>query len=261
MLVMPIVNKNRILHVRITLKNARKVRMSVRFDDAIADDIIVNGNRLSDSPLYRSKELTASLDFVRGHSAVHPHEYVITTREEVHSNRYDVYLVPPPPKKINEALDNLYSSVLLDMRKELPGVSRGRYVSLDTLGFSKYLTDEKLSLLQTILSNEKDSSKWPVLFKKFKIVDLQETLDFLNLFDCKIISDTTILEDELQNMIGTLDKLNTKDSKNLKKYYSIALSNRDIYAKISYIHRLIYQKPYRLIQSKRQIEKQLVMTS
>ena len=115
MLIMPIVNKNRILHVKITLKNARKVRMSVRYDHTIADDIIVNGSRLSDSFLSHSNNLMVSLEFVRKHSIYPSKEYVITTREEIHSNHYDVYLVPPPPRKINDALDNLYSSVLLDL--------------------------------------------------------------------------------------------------------------------------------------------------
>ena len=43
MLVLPIVNRNRILNVRVSIKDASKVRTGVRLDNTMPSDIIVNG--------------------------------------------------------------------------------------------------------------------------------------------------------------------------------------------------------------------------
>ena len=68
------------------------------------------------------------------------------------------------------------------------------------------------------------------------------------------ISDIFALEDILKS----LEQLNTSDARNLRNYYNMALANQNIYAKISYINRLIYDRPLSLIQSKSQKQKQLV---
>ena len=73
-----------------------------------------------------------------------------------------------------------------------------------------------------------------------------------------MVDDTTIAEDTLQVMVESLRKLNTRESRNLASYYNMALSNRDIYAKLSTVNKIIYDKPLTLIQSKRQKQKQLV---
>ena len=59
-------------------------------------------------------------------------------------------------------------------------------------------------------------------------------------------------------MVESLRKLNTRDSRNLINYYNMALSNRDIYSKLSYVNKIVYNKPFTLIQSKRQKKKQLI---
>ena len=104
----------------------------------------------------------------------------------------------------------------------------------------------------------KDKSQWPSLFDQAGIADLVDTLQFLDYFDCTVVSDTTIPESSLQDMIESLSKLNTRDSKSLSNYYNMALSNRDVYAKISYINKMIYDKPLTLIQSTKQKHKQLI---
>ena len=43
MLILPIVNRNRILKIHVTLKNAEKVRRGVNFSDAKESEVIVNG--------------------------------------------------------------------------------------------------------------------------------------------------------------------------------------------------------------------------
>ena len=43
MLILPIVNRNRVLNVEVKLKNAGKIRTGVRFADASESEVIVNG--------------------------------------------------------------------------------------------------------------------------------------------------------------------------------------------------------------------------
>lgn len=258
MLILPIVNKNRILNVHISLKNASKIRRRVSYNDTNESEIIVNGKKLSESIYNNSKNYNDTLNFIRNNSLLYPRSYLITTKEERNSNLYDVYEVAPPPKKVNESLDDLYGRVITDMRKEIPGSNNGRYLSFAQIGLDKYLTDEKIYKLQRIVKDVRDTSKWPALFEKEGISDLSSTLDFIRNFDCTVVTDTTIPEASLQDTLKALDVIHTRDSKNLKNYYNMALSNRDIYAKISYINNIIYNEPLNLIQSKSQKEKRLI---
>lgn len=258
MLILPIVNKNRVLNVKIELKAAKKIYSGVNLDDMLESDVVINGNKFSDSTFFNSTSENAELDFIRSSSLLYKRNYRVTTREESDSTQYDVYEVDLPPKKINDGLDNLYGSVITDMRKEIPGVPRGRYVSFEKLGVGRHLTDERIARLQRIVSEVHDTSEWPKLFEEAGIADLVQTLDFVNLFDCTVIGSSSIPEDTLGTIIEAFDKLKTKDSRNLKKYYQTALDNHDIYAKISYINKLVYDRPLNLIQSEGQKSVQFV---
>lgn len=255
MLILPIVNKNRILNVQVTLKNAEKIKTRVKYPDAKNSEIIVNGKKLSES-MY--KDSTSLLNFVRYNSMNFPRNYLITTDKEIDTDYYDVYTVAPPPKKVTEGLDNLYNRVLLDMKKEVPNTNKGKYLSLEKMGLDKDLTEEKILKLQRIVDNEKDTSKWPLLFESAGITDIVEAVSFVHNFDCTVIKSTTIPENSLNDALKALEVIKTRDSKNLRSYYDMALSNRDLYAKLSYVSKLVYNRPLNLIQSEHQRQKQLV---
>ena len=251
MLILPIVNKNRVINVEIKLKNASKIRRGVCFDDAKESEIIVNREKFSDSLYKDSKEENAPTDFIRSKSILYPRKFLVTTKEENDSNLYDVYEVAQPPKKVNEPLDKLYGKAITDLRCEIPGVKgRGRYISFEKLGLDEYLTEDKIASLQRIVKDERDSSRWPVLFQEAGIADLSDTVDFINTFECRILSDNSIMEDSLKDTIKQLEVINTRDYRNLKNYYKMAKTNTDIYTKISYINKIIYDKPLTLIQAK-----------
>lgn len=258
MLILPIVNRNRILNVEVRLKTAEKIRSGIRFSDAGESDVLVNGRRFSESSYAKERTDKAVLDFIRNTSLMHKRSFLITTREDAHSNVYDVYEVEQPYRKVSEGFDNLYTSVLTDMRKELPNSRKGRYISLEKLGVGDIFTDEKIERMQDIVEMAQDSSQWPVLFERNGIFDMVEALDFLNQFDCTVVADSSIQEDTLQGVVESLKKINTRDTKSLCNYYNMALGNRDIYSKISQVHKLVYDKPLTLIQSKSQKQKQLV---
>ena len=179
----------------------------------------------------------------------------MTTRVDNTSSLYDVYQVSQPQKKVSSSLDQIYSSVLTDMRMELPGLKKGRYLSFEKIGLGEELMDDKIAKLEKIVKEVSNQKEMMKLLKEEQLMNFVDILDFMQQFDCTVISDSSIAEDQMQTMLKSLEKLNTKDARGLKNYYNIALSNRDIYTKLSYINKLLYQKPLSLIFSQAQKEK------
>ena len=250
MLILPIINKRRVMNVEIKLKDAMKVRKGVSYDDASASDIIVNREKFSESSFKNSKNVTAPIDFIRSKSLLYPRRFLVTTKVQDSSSLYDVYEVPQPPKKSNESIDKLYSKAITDMRKEIPNrPKRGRYVSFEDLGFNKQLTNDKIALLQRVVKESCDSNDLGMKLQSAGIADLVDTADFISNFECTILSDTEIPEDSLQDTLKAMSSINTRDYRNLKKYYNMAKSNTDLYTKISYVNKIIYDKPLVLHRS------------
>ena len=244
MLILPIVNKSRVMNVEIRLKGASKIRRHVHFDDASESEIIVNREKFSDSSLHNSKDENAPIDFIRSKSILYPRNFLVTTREDSTTSKYDVYEVSQPPKKVNANLDKLYSKAITDLRCEIPGhENRGRYVSFQDLGIDEHLQDDKIASLQRIVKEERDSSRWSKRFQEAGIMDLEDTVDFFHSFECTLLEDTSIPEDSLQDTIKALSVINTRDYRNLKNYYRMAKTNTDIYTKISYINKVLYDRP------------------
>ena len=106
--------------------------------------------------------------------------------------------------------------------------------------------------MESIINSEKDKTKWPDIFKRVGVYDLVETINFLRQFDFTTISRSTILEDDMINMISSFDRINTKDTKSLNNYYDIAKSNKELYYKISYVNKILYGKSIGLIKSENQ---------
>ena len=261
MLILPIVNRNRILNVHVSLKPAEKIRTSIRFPGVKESEIFINGRKFSESNSSKSKDKNATIDFIRSSSLLYQRNFLVTTRQVIDSNLYDVYELPQPPKKINDAFDSLYDAIITDIRKEIPGIKRGRYLSFAKLGLDEEITEEKIDIVKRIVSDVRDSSQWPVLFERAGVADLLQMLEFMNNFDCTVVSDTTVKEEDLCNIINSLEPLNTRESRNLISYYKMALGNRDIYAKLSYLNKILYGRPLSLIQSESQKQKQLVKTN
>lgn len=257
MLILPIINKNRVMNVEIKLRNAKKIKTDVYSQETNESEIIVNREKFSNSIFKNSREENAPTDFIRAKSILYPRNFLVTTKQKTDSKYYDVYEVGQPPRRVNECLDKLYGKAITDLRKEIPGVkNRGRYVSFEKLGMDKYLTNEKIAKLQRVVKEEQDQSKWPELFEKEGIADVGNTLDFINNFECTVVSDTTIPEASMQDTLKSLEIINTRDYRQLNKYYIMAKRNADIYKKISYINKIMYDEPLTLIQSEKQ--KQLV---
>ena len=250
------IGKRKITGASIKLKKARKIRKRVRYEDAQPAEIIVNNNKYSKSNFSTLKDENAPIDFIRYASMNYRRKILVTTCTENDSNAYDVYEVPQPPKSVN-GLDTLYSKAITDMRKEIPGNSdRGRYISFADLGIKEHFSDEKLTNLQRIVKNY-PQSEWPRLFDEAGIMDLVDAIEFLSHFECTVISDSTVAEDSIQDTIKAMSPINTRDLRNLNKFYTTAKDNTDIITRISYANKLVNGKPLELIK-KTDKPKQLV---
>ena len=249
MLVLPIINKNNIINVEITLKNANRVRQKVSYDEFGENEIIVNSEKISDSIYKDSKEKTAPIDFIRNKSILYKRPFLLTTRNYLNSKVYDLYEVQYPNDTKEKSLDILYAKAIKDINNNIPDKNnRGRYISFDDIGLSDSINDEVLTKLQRIVTKEKNPSKWKEQLEKENISYLYDILDNLNLYDYSIIKDSEVSEESISESIKALSTINTRDYRNLKKYYNMAKSNTETYIKLSYINRILNGKSLKLIQ-------------
>ena len=256
MLVMPIVNKGRIMNVEVSLKNVSKVRHNVYYEQASSSDIFLNRAKFSTSSFAnyeKDQKAQASMDFIRARSLLNSGKLFVTTKNRRNSKFYDIYSIPFIPKKVNDSLDELYGRALLDLENEIPEAQkRGKYLSLKELKLDGYLTDDKILSFQQMIEKEKDSSNWSKLCKSKNILNLEEILEFLNNFEWVLLTEHSIPEESLKDTLKSLEAIHTRDYRNLKKYYEIAESNALIYMRLSYVYKIIHNKPFALIQAQKE---------
>ena len=254
MLILPIVNRKRILNVCISLKNAEKVNERVHLPGVSKSDVIVNEHMFSKS-LYNedSEDLKKSVvDFIRNTSLLYRRNFTITTKTATNTDVYDVYKVEYPLDRVNDSLELLYGAAITDMRMETPDKPKGKYVSLKDLGFDEFLTDERILKLGRIVSTTTDGDELDKLYRENGLDDLVKTIEFMSLFDCTVVSETSIPEEVFTNILSSFKKINSRDAKSMQRYYNIALDNRDIYSKLSHVNKILYNRPYSLIGSESQ---------
>ena len=254
MLILPIVNRKRILNVRISLKDARKINERVHLPGVGGSDVIVNEHMFSRS-LYSedNEDLKKSIvDFIRNNSLLYRRHFTITTKNVTDADLYDVYRVDYPLDKVNDSLELLYGAVITDMKMETPNKPKSKYISLKDLGFDEFLTDEKISKLDRIVSTAAGDNELDMLCKENGVADLAGVIEFMNLFDCTVVSEASIPEETFTSVLSSFKKISSRDAKSMQRYYNIALDNKDIYSKLSHINKILYNKPYSLIGSESQ---------
>lgn len=255
MLVLPIVNKGRVMNAELKIIGASKIREDVCYSDIGPGDIMSNRIKFSESSFKKSENDNAPLEFVLYSSLNRKRRFfLVTTEKRTDSNTYDVYEVPQPPEVVNNkntnGFEKLFSKKIIDMQKEIPdSPKRGRYVSFEDLGMNEVLSDDKIAKLQRIVK-EYPKSEWPKLFEEAGIMGITKAIEFIKCFECTIISDTTIPEESLQDTLKAMSSLNTRDSRNLKKYYRMAKGNANIYKRLSYANKLVNGEPLTLIRAK-----------
>lgn len=264
MLVMQILNTgkdgvNRIYNVKIALKNANKVKEATSLRGFGESDIIVNGSSFNNS-VFNTKNHDAGVvvNFIRGKTYNSTRkDFLVTTRSNSNSKLYDLYNVAIPQKKVTSGLDNLYAKAIIDMQKEIPNITKGRYVSLLDLGVCDHINDEKIDMLRYFVDKANNEEELNYLLLTNNLGNLKSTVDFIKQFDFTIISESTIKEDDFKKVLSSLNYTNSRDARNLRRYYNIAKDNKECYESLSKINRILYGKSINLIQ-KREKSKVLV---
>ena len=264
MLVLPILNKDKIFNARLTLKTATlENNATLLFENVGESDVMVNSKKLSESKLDKDN----IVEFIRFNSLNYPRDFFVNTKNKQFDKKkydeignkissedtFDTYRVKPIPSRVNVYLDKLLNNIFLDMMNTVPNKdNNGRYVSLKRLGFDEFINDEKIATLKSIVETVTDSKKLPSLFRSAGVEELVDLVSFFDIFEATVITNSTINKDDLEKMINKYEKIHSKDFKGLNNYYRIAKENNEIYSKINIVSNLLYDKPFRLVQSEKQ---------
>ena len=207
MLVLPIINRNRILNVEVNLKNAVKVSDEFYTKDIRPSDIVVNGNSYYE--YLNLKHLTTSttssvMEFVRLSSKSGTKSILVSTKTD-DNNKYDVYRITKITDKISDGFDSLIGTLILDLKNRTPN-QKNRYLdlkklqvfdiiseyslekieyasaNLERLNISKYISDNNLGKLFTILSPYHYLSKFIISRRRFKSFELVNDISNLLFF-------------------------------------------------------------------------------
>ena len=82
MLVLPIVNRNRVMNVQVSLKDAEKLHNSVVLENTKESDVIVNQHNFLDSSYEQDKEDNSVVNFIRNTSLISQNDFLVTTRKQ-----------------------------------------------------------------------------------------------------------------------------------------------------------------------------------
>lgn len=257
MLIMPILNTSKngiskIYNVEVKLKTATKVKENTKLKGFEESDVIIGGTSFNKS-IYNTKnrEDNVIVNFIRSSNYRNDrNDFLITTRSNSNSTLYDLYNVSIPPRKVTAGLDNLYGKVITDMQKEIPNIKRGRYISLKDLGVCSHINNNRISSLKYIVDKSTDEENLKYLLLANSLGDLKSTIDFIKLFDFTIISEATVDENQIKDLVNSLQNTYTRDVRNLKRYYEIAKDNKEEYKKLSSLNKILYGKSINLIKSK-----------
>ena len=258
MLVIPIINEERILNVSLRLRTAKQIENKTAFLDSNASDIIINKKSFKDSSYYKKQiEPKVIVDFIHHNNMyADSKEFYVTTKRESNSNKYSVYEIDIPTLKVTDGLNNLFGECIIDLCNENKNLKKGRNISLRKYNIAGHITNERLDKLKYLADNL-DTINPAEYIKKEGLQDLIDTIEFLDLFDCTVISKSTINCENIELIMNSLEKTSTNLSKELNKYYEMALENANIYSKLSKLYHIVYNKPYKWIHKNVKIKQKI----
>ena len=82
MLVLPIVNRNRVMNVKISLKDAQKIHSGVILENIKESDVIVNQHNFLDSSYKADSEDNSVVNFIRNTSLISRNDFLVTTKHK-----------------------------------------------------------------------------------------------------------------------------------------------------------------------------------
>ena len=247
MIVLPIINRDRVLNIEVGLKNCIKIARGINDFNMLPSDIMVNHNRYSES--FYSKNIASCksvMEFIRSNSKMAKASILVSTKLR-EDGSYDIYEVKLTKDKVSDGLDNLIGTLILDLKNENIN-QKGRYLDLNKLGVFDLITEDKLNSLEYAKDNMEylNISKY---IDENKLRDLFRLVDAMNDFDFTIIKKSVISENSFLEFTHFLEPTNSKDYNSLNNYYNLAKNNKNEYSKLSYLYKTVNNKPLDLIHN------------
>ncbi|MBR3161302.1 MAG: hypothetical protein IKF19_01055 [Bacilli bacterium] len=155
------------------------------------------------------------------------------------------YRLDLPPARLNHELDTLYGKLINDLRKEIPGSpARGRYVSFKDLGLDKYFSITNIAKIKKIIDISTDKSDCFQLFEKEGVSETVKLAKALADLEYRLFDDNTLPVDSFEKTLKALSVINTRDYRNLKRYYDIAKTNTEVLRRIVCVFELVYNRKF-----------------
>lgn len=247
MIVLPILNRGRVLNVKVELKNVNKIAKGINTFNIASSDIVINNNRYSES--FHSKDIATCksvMNFIRSNSKASRSSILVSTKADEFGN-YDIYEIKLSDEKVSDGIDNLIGTLILDLKNEKSN-QKGRYLDLFKLGVFDLITEDKLNSLEYAKDNMErlNISKYiddNNLRSLFKLVNCMDDFNFT------VIKKSVMKEENFLELINFLEPTNSKDYNSLINYYDLAKSNQNEYSKLSYLYKTVNNKPLDLIHT------------
>lgn len=235
MLMIPIAYRDKIYNIKLELAHTY-MDPSTIYEKSHESDILVNGMSYNESAYYvKDAPLNNVIKFIRERSFYENTSCVLTSRRNEECKQYVFHFAPPLPK-VTDGLDALYSSAILDKKKDIPGHSKGRDISLKKLKVTEHITEEKLKVLRRVVDSLGYLTLDNILeVRDERVLQLYQTLIFLKQFDCSVLDEATIDLKEMQHIVQSVDSLPTKSAREIKNYYQIAKENGNEYTKLEHL--------------------------
>ena len=246
MVILPILNKDKIYNVEVKLKNVIEDSELGLFEKHYESDIVINGQSYNESTYHEKNAPLINLSYFIRNSSLYTGSYVLTSRRN-DQGKMHTYRIAMPPLKISDGLDSLYSSVIQNMKKEIPEHEKGKYISLKSLGVFDHLKERPAFLFnEGFLNKEQQLEK-----EKFTQL-LTKTCSFLQIFDCRVIEDAILDVKTLDTSMQPFVLMKTEEGKKLQKYYNLAEENASEYRELQSLVRNLMGETFHWIRQEKQ---------
>lgn len=246
MIILPICNRERVLNVKVELKKARKVAKKISDFNVDESDVIINGYKYSQSHFSNSTATPKSImQFIRTNSKTGKSNILISTKAE--DGVYDIYELEGLGEKVSDGVDNLIGTLILALKNE-SSTQKGRYLDLEKIELFDDITLDKVKELE-FLSKNMDKLNIAKYIEDHNLRGLFKLLQAMDDFDFTVLRNSKMDEKKFIEFIGFFEPTNSRDFNDLKNYLEMAKNNQREYSKLSYLNKIVNNKPLDLIHS------------
>lgn len=235
MVILPLLYKEKIYNIKVSLKESSELSKDSLYDFSIEGDIIIYNQSYNKSS-YNTKEapLNNIIQFIRMNGFHSPDPFFHVVSKKDNEGNIRISQVFFPTQKVTDGLDALYSSVIQNMRRDIPNHSKDRNISLKKLKVADHVTEPKLKAVRRAMDKRDKEA-----FSKEAVLEMERTLGFLDQFDYTLISSTPLEEKTVRTMLDSMENLNTDVAREVKTYYQTAKENGKEYARLDHLSQIL----------------------